>query len=181
LPGEKKERRLRDAAEEGRKAAGWSTMIVVGVDGSPGSDAALRWALAEAKLRGVPLRAVNAYELPQLPVGGPLVGAPGVFASGATEEDLEPLRSAAVTQAERIIEDALERMGPATDRIETESAAVEGPAAETLIAAARDAELLVVGSRGHGGFVGLLLGSVSQKVVHHQPCPVVILPPPEER
>jgi nucleotide-binding universal stress UspA family protein len=157
-------------------------MIVVGVDGSPGSDAALRWALAEARLRGVPLRAVNAYEVPQLPISGPLVGAPGVFASGATEDDVERLRSASVSEAERILEDALARMGrEATDGIEIESAAVEGPAAQALIDSARGADLLVLGSRGHGGFVGLLLGSVSQKAVQHPPCPVVILPPPEEQ
>jgi nucleotide-binding universal stress UspA family protein len=157
-------------------------MIVVGIDGSRGSDAALRWALAEAKLRGVPLRAIAAYELPQPPVNGPLVGAPGVFASTAAEADLDELRSAAVSQAERTAEDAVERLGAAaTAGIEIESAAVEGPAAEALIEAAQDAELLVVGSRGHGGFVGILLGSVSQKVVQHPPCPVVILPAPEER
>jgi nucleotide-binding universal stress UspA family protein len=156
-------------------------MIVVGVDGSPGSDAALRWALAEAKLRGVALRAVHTYELPQPPMSGPLVGAPGVFASSADEEDLVELRSATVSQAERIAEDAVERLGAgATAGVEIESAAVEGPAAETLISAARDAELLVVGSRGHGGLVGFVLGSVSRKVVHHAPCPVVIIPHPEE-
>jgi nucleotide-binding universal stress UspA family protein len=156
-------------------------MIVVGVDGSAGSDAALRWALAEAKLRGVPLRAVSAYEVPQLLAEGPLVGAPGVFASGATEEELERLRSASVAQAERIVEDALARMGAEVDGVEIDSAAVEGPPAQALMESARGAEVLVVGSRGHGGFVGLLLGSVSHKVVHHPPCPVVIVPSPEER
>jgi nucleotide-binding universal stress UspA family protein len=67
----------------------------------------------------------------------------------------------------------------ATDGIELEADAVEGPPADTLIAAGRDAELLVVGSRGRGGFAGLLLGSVSQQCAQHAPCPVVILPPPD--
>jgi nucleotide-binding universal stress UspA family protein len=157
-------------------------VIVVGVDGSLGSDAALRWALAEAKLRGVGLRVVMAYQVPQLALGGPVVGAPGVFPSAVAGEDLERLRSASTAGAERVIDEALARMGAdASEGIEIESAAVEGLPAETLIGAARGAELLVVGSRGHGGFVGLLLGSVSQQCAQHPPCPVVIVPHPEER
>jgi nucleotide-binding universal stress UspA family protein len=157
-------------------------VIVVGVDGSPGSDAALRWALAEAKLRGVTLRAVTVYEPPQLPLAGPLAGAPGALAPPAgTEEDVERMRLALATTAQRVLDDALARMGDeARAGVTIESAAVEGSAAETLIDAGRGAELLVLGSRGRGGFVGLLLGSVSQQSAQHPPCPVVILPPPED-
>jgi nucleotide-binding universal stress UspA family protein len=155
-------------------------VIVVGVDGSPGSDAALRWALAEAKLRGVGLRVVTAYQVPQLALGGPVVGAPGVFPTAVSEDDLGRLRSASTAEAERVVDDALARIGTnASEAVEIESGAVEGPPAETLIEAARGAELLALGSRGHGGFVGLLLGSVSQQCAQHPPCPVVIVPHPE--
>jgi nucleotide-binding universal stress UspA family protein len=164
--------------EQGRR----SNVIVVGVDGSSGSDAALRWALAEAKLRGVGLRVVRAYQVPQLALAGPVVGAPGVFPSAVADEELERLRSASRAEAERVVDEALARTGAdASEAIEIESAAVEGPPAETLIEVARGAELLVVGSRGHGGFVGLLLGSVSQQCAQHPPCPLVIVPHPEER
>jgi nucleotide-binding universal stress UspA family protein len=60
---------------------------------------------------------------------------------------------------------------------EVERSAVHGPPAEVLLEAARGAAELVVGTRGHGGFVGLLLGSVSQQCAHHAPCPIVIVPP----
>jgi nucleotide-binding universal stress UspA family protein len=155
-------------------------MIVVGVDGSPGSQVALRWALAEARLRAVGLRVVMAYQIPQLAVGGPFVGAPGVFSSTTLEEDIERLRSESAADARRVLEEVLARARTdVTDGIEVEADAVDGPPADTLIAAGRDAELLVVGSRGRGGFAGLLLGSVSQQCAQHPPCPVVILPPPE--
>ena len=69
--------------------------------------------------------------------------------------------------------------GPEAGPAEIERAAVAGPPAQTLIESAPGAELLVVGSRGRGGFLGLLLGSVSQQCAQHPPCPVVILPPPD--
>ena len=157
-------------------------MIVVGVDGSEPSDKALRWALAEAKLRGVSVRVVSVFEPVHVPAAAPLAGGAGVFAPSGLEEDVERLRSASAAAAERVLSDALERMGDAaTADIEIESDAVEGSPAEALIDAGRSAELLVLGSRGRGGFVGLLLGSVSQQCAQHPPCPVVILPPPEER
>jgi nucleotide-binding universal stress UspA family protein len=156
-------------------------MIVVGVDGSPGSDEALHWALTEARLRGVPVRAVCVYELPPVSAATPLAGGAGVFAPVGTEEEVERLRSASAAAAERVLDDALTRMGEAATGIQIESEAVEGSPAATLIDAGRNAELLVLGSRGRGGFMGLLLGSVSQQCAQHPPCPVVILPPPGER
>jgi nucleotide-binding universal stress UspA family protein len=157
-------------------------MIVVGVDGSPGSDGALRWALAEARLRRVPVRVVNVYEPPQLAAIGPPTGAAGVLVPPAPEEELERLRAAARTTSQRVLDDAIERMGgDAKAGVEIERAVLEGSPAATLIDAGRSAELLVLGSRGRGGFVGLLLGSVSHQLAQHPPCPVVILPPPEER
>jgi nucleotide-binding universal stress UspA family protein len=155
-------------------------MIVVGVDGSPGSDAALRWALAEAKLRAVPVRAVNAYESPPLLADGIAMGAPSVLASAASSEDVQRLTSVSEAKARRVLDEALARADAQRNGVEVEAEAVEGSPAETLIRAGRDAELLIVGSRGRGGFAGLLLGSVSQQCAQHPPCPVVILPPAEE-
>jgi nucleotide-binding universal stress UspA family protein len=155
--------------------------IVVGVDGSPGSAAALRWGLAEARLRAMPLRIVHAYQTPQLSVGDIGVGGPGVAFPAAGADDTERLRAAAEAAGRRIIEQTLERVDDqATEGVDVKQELIQGPAASVLIEAARDADLLVVGSRGHGGFVGLLLGSVSQQVAQHPPCPVVILPPAEE-
>lgn len=155
-------------------------LIVVGVDGSPGSDVALRWALEEAKLRSVRVRAVNAYQPPQLALNGVAMGAPGVLTWAGSGEDVERLRSASEAGARRVLDEALARAGADADGVEVEPEALEGPPADTLIRAGRGAELLVVGSRGRGGFAGLLLGSVSQQCAQHPPCPVVILPPPED-
>ena len=156
--------------------------IVVGVDGSDGSVAALRWALDEARLRGSSVRVVHAYRSPQFPLTEPQLGvAGGMGVPVMVDEGAEELRRAIETQAQGVIDESVRRAGgDAVDALEIERAAVEGPAAQTLIESARGAELLVVGSRGHGGFVGLLLGSVSQQCAQHPPCPVVILPPPDE-
>jgi nucleotide-binding universal stress UspA family protein len=156
--------------------------IVVGVDGSVGSDAALRWALAEARLRGAKLRVVNAYQAPQLPLSNAGLGAAaGMAVPAMLAENGEKLRQAVETEARNLIAGALQRAGDdAVNGLEIERVAVEGAAARTLIESARGADLLVVGSRGHGGFLGLVLGSVSQQCAQHPPCPLVILPPPEE-
>jgi nucleotide-binding universal stress UspA family protein len=152
--------------------------IVAGVDGSEGSVAALRWALAEARLRGSRVRVVHAYRSPLVPLADADLGVAGMGVPVMVAEGAEELRRALEAQARQVIDESVQRAG-AVERVEIERAAIEGPAAQTLIEAARGAELLVVGSRGRGGFVGLLLGSVSQQVAQHPPCPVVILPPPE--
>jgi nucleotide-binding universal stress UspA family protein len=139
--------------------------IVVGVDGSDASKAALRWALAEAKLRGDSVLAVHAWQVPVLPVD---VGPPPVPALD-TVTMLPDLERNARALVERVVEEVAADAG-----VEVETVAIEGAPATVLIDAARDAELLVVGSRGHGGFLGLLLGSVSMQVALHAPCPVVI-------
>jgi nucleotide-binding universal stress UspA family protein len=155
--------------------------IVVGVDGSEGSLAALRWALAEARLRGSSVRVVHAYHSPPLPVSEAGVAAAGGIGIPAVFTDnWDQIHQAAESEARNLIEHALrEADADSFEGLEIERSAVEGPAARTLITEANGAELLVVGSRGRGGFVGLLLGSVSQQVALHPPCPVVILPPPE--
>jgi nucleotide-binding universal stress UspA family protein len=135
----------------------------------------------EARLRKSRVRVVHAYQPPRVRVpeaGGAAGFVPPVVFS---PEDIDRIESAAQAEAEGIIESALGRIGrkPA-EGVEIERVPIVGGAAQTLIEAGRDGELLVLGSRGHGGFVGLLLGSVSQQCAQHPPCPVVILPPPEE-
>ena len=138
--------------------------IAVGVDGSDESVEACAWALGEARLRGVPLRVVHAWQY--LPVvAEPLAALPPM--------PVDELVASAHKVAEQVVERATDGAAPGVD---VEYRIVEGPAAAAVIDAARDAGLLVVGSRGRGGFAGLLLGSVSQQVVHHAPCPVVVLP-----
>lgn len=140
-------------------------MIVVGVDGSDASKEALRWALEESRLRRSGLQAVYAWLRPQ--IGGRVYIPPELL-------DREQLRKTAQEQlAANVAEVAGENPG-----VELEPIVGEGPAAKVLTRAAEDAELLVVGSRGHGGFAGLLLGSVSHQCAQHAPCPVVIVRKP---
>jgi nucleotide-binding universal stress UspA family protein len=139
--------------------------IVVGVDGSDASKEALRWAVGEAKLRGAKVVAVHAWQVPVLPID---VGPPPVPAL-----DLVDLLPEFERTAQRLVESVVEEVAGGAD-VDVEPVATEGPAVTALIEAARDAELLVVGSRGHGGFLGLTIGSVSLQVAQHAPCPVVI-------
>ncbi|GAA5189695.1 universal stress protein [Arthrobacter gyeryongensis] len=143
--------------------------IVVGVDGSDGSLAAVHWAVGEARLRGAGLHLVMAWQYPRY-FGGPDVWGLGMDPSG---DSGTILAGAADTEITRLGKEAGEGQSVA---ITWE--AVEGHPAEVLVRAGRDAAMLVVGSRGHGGFVGALLGSVSQHVVAHARCPVVLIPDP---
>lgn len=146
--------------------------IVVGVDGSPGGNAALRFALEEARLRGAVLHAIHAWVMPLYE------GVPGPFVVGlppgpALEEVREELERTASAVLDRALAEAVPAGG-----VEVRREVVEGAPARVLLDAARDAELLVVGSRGRGGFVGLLLGSVGAHCARHSPCPVAIVKPP---
>jgi nucleotide-binding universal stress UspA family protein len=133
--------------------------IVVGVDGSETSRRALAWASQEATLRQAHLTVLTVHENPE----GHWTGNPLYYReSGPAQE-----------RAEAAAEDALTRGGY---RGHASVRAVAGLAAEQLIEASRDADLLVVGSRGEGGFARLLMGSVSTQVVHHALCPVVVIP-----
>lgn len=139
--------------------------IVVGVDGSPGSLVALRWAAEEARVHGAKLRAVaswHASAVSSLPAWG--VAEPPEVAIEALRDGLTETLAA---------EGVGGQGGP-----EVEGVVVEGHPAGALLEAAEGADLLVVGTRGHGGFAGLVLGSVSQHVVSHATCPVVVVPPP---
>jgi nucleotide-binding universal stress UspA family protein len=140
--------------------------IVVGVDGSEHAAAALRWAQAEALIRGAPLVAVHAWTwVPPPPLGAPDLLAVPV---GDVAGDLEVEEAA----AGRVLDDALAGADPA---LTIERRLVEGDPAEALLGEAGSDDLLVVGSRGHGGIKTALLGSVSNHVIQHAPCPVVVV------
>jgi nucleotide-binding universal stress UspA family protein len=141
--------------------------IVVGVDGSTGSLEALRFALAEARLRGASVLAVHVPHV----VVAPVVGAPA-FVIGDLPELLQSVEESAAT----ILQDALAEVAADAEGVEVDTLVAKGSVAHELVEAAEAADLLVVGSRGHGGFAGLLLGSVSQQCAHHAGCPVVIVP-----
>lgn len=139
--------------------------IVVGVDGSPGSKRALDWALAEARQRSATLEVVYAYSLPETLY-------PYYLELREAVPDTEGLES----EAERLVDELL--AGADVDDVTIERVVeADGHPARVLVDRAKDdGDLLVVGSRGRGGFTGLLLGSVSQLVAHHSRCPVVVVP-----
>jgi nucleotide-binding universal stress UspA family protein len=137
--------------------------IIVGVDGSDGSRTALRWAARTAAATGAGIRAVGAWQYPAraaIPGGSPRLPAPEEM----DEQICDDLRA--------VVRDEL---GADAERVEIEAG--RGPAASALLGAAAraEADMLVLGARGLGGFAGLLLGSVSQECVEHSPCPVVVL------
>lgn len=137
-------------------------MIVVGVDPSAGARGALRFALEEAQLRRVTLRAIHAWQFTYVGIEGSLP---------VPNDEFHAFRAA----AEAALDAALVEAIPDPGDVEIETIVVEGVPAAVLVEASRGADLLVVGSRGHGGFAQLLLGSVSQQCAHHAPCPVVIV------
>jgi nucleotide-binding universal stress UspA family protein len=141
----------------------------VGVDGSDQARRALAWALDEARLRQFAVTAVHAYTIPPV-----LLSAPGPLAPPVPPDP--ELAQRLHESAERLLERELDEAN--TEGVEVESRVVSGPAAEALLQAGRDADLLVVGTRGLGGFKELLLGSVSSQVTNHAPCPVVVVPGP---
>jgi nucleotide-binding universal stress UspA family protein len=142
--------------------------VVVGVDFSPLSAVALRWAAEEAALRGDRLEVVHGWQVTTEP--RPEDAEPGAV------PPLEAYARAATRRVERFVHDVLGR-GPGPDLT---VAAVHHPAAAALVRAARGADLLVVGSRGHGSVSALLLGSVSNECVRLAPCPVVVVRPVQD-
>lgn len=157
------------------------TRIIVGVDASESSENALRWALQEADLRQVErVVIVHAYRPPEIRNDAAYTDA--FLDAGAMQrrtesdrarrdEDETHVRQAAERLLERLLSDA--RTG--SDGPDIELLAVPDGPAKALIDLSRDADLLVVGSRGRGGFKGLLLGSVSQQCLQHSHCPVVVV------
>jgi nucleotide-binding universal stress UspA family protein len=134
--------------------------IVVGVDGSEPSKAALRWAVPIAEASGARIEAVIAWDYPST-FPGP------VYVDWRPDID-----------AEKMVQDTLDEVFGSQRPPELKAVVRRGPARNVLLDASAGAEMLVVGSRGHGGFVGLLLGSVSAACAEHAHCPVVIVHAP---
>lgn len=132
-------------------------VVVVGVDGSPNSAAALRWAARYATLRGAELHAVIAWE--------------NVLGFGFAPISAQALEQEAQQVLERTVNKVLGKEHP----LEVVPMVIRGNPTEVLVEAAHDAELLVVGDRGYGGFAGLLLGSVGENCVRQARCSVVVV------
>jgi nucleotide-binding universal stress UspA family protein len=134
-----------------------TAQIVVGIDGSPASDAALRWACDEAALRGTDVLALHVvvvpYELPRVPIDDP-------------QTELE-------RNGKQVLDDAVARIQP--DGVSIETRLLEGSPAELLVEMSEGAELVVVGTRAHGRLASFVVGSVSSTVLHHAQCPVVVV------
>ena len=139
--------------------------ITVGVDGSEHARRALEWAVREAGLRGAALTVLAVHQV----AGNHWTGDPELYPAD------QPVTEAMRRAAEEAVQKAVSQVGepgPASVTVR----AVSGLAAHELVAASASADLVVVGSRGGGGFARLLLGSVSSQVVSHAECPVVVIP-----
>ena len=134
--------------------------IIVGVDGSESSKDALRWAKAQADLTGAELVAVSAWSYP--------VASYPTLAGYVPMNDALDLESETRAALRTVVKETLGET-PVTLLVG------EGHPANVLVDAANDASLVVLGTRGHGGFIGALIGSVSQHVVAHAACPVVVV------
>lgn len=134
--------------------------FVVGVDGSPQSAGAVDFAFEEAALRGAALRALYVWHPPRL---------------GVLDED------AAVRECHRLLSETVTACADAHPEVELHHEVVRGHPVQVLTEASEDTFGLVVGTRGHGGFAGMLLGSVSQGVLHHAHCPVITVPYAHDR
>jgi nucleotide-binding universal stress UspA family protein len=137
-----------------------SGSIVVGVDGSSCSEEALRWAIGQARLTGRPVEAVISWSVPV-----------DLGVTAAAVHDWEG-------DAAGLLQSTVEEVVTAPDADRVSQRVVMGHPAKVLLDAAEGAALLVVGSRGRGGFRGMLLGSVSQHVIARAPCPVVVVREP---
>lgn len=132
--------------------------IVVGVDGSPSSNVALRWAVRQARLTGARVEAVTAWQFPTY-----------------YGWDLLPDSADVESTARSMLEEAIAGVTTLAPGVKIQPTVRQGNPAQVLLDDAKGAELLVVGSRGHGGFTEALLGSVGQHCVHHATCPVVVI------
>lgn len=156
--------------------------ILVGVDGSEASSRALSWALDEARRRDdASLVVVHAYAPPQSrrPYAYADAYMPADVLQRLIDEDRqwhEEQEQAAHRHAEALVEEMVDRLGAESPDVAIRRLLVAREPAEMLVEMSDDADLLVLGTRGRGGFKGLLLGSVSQQCIQHARCPVVVVP-----
>jgi nucleotide-binding universal stress UspA family protein len=145
--------------------------IVVGVDGSEASLAALRWAADEARLRGAKVVALHAWAfVPAAPIGDPgMIAIPAGDLAGQLEAETEAARAQ--------LGDAVAAVLGAEPDVGVEQRLVEAEAGDALVAESEGADLVVVGSHGRSGLRAAILGSVSRHVVDHSRCPVVVVRP----
>jgi nucleotide-binding universal stress UspA family protein len=143
--------------------------IIVGIDGSDQSRHALEWAVREAAVRQAPLTVLTV----QQPASTGYWGA-GAFPYPYPYD--QDLAKQALKMAQEETDSTLEKASPGFRPPSVTVQAITGLPAETLLHAAEGADMLVVGTRGSGGFERLLLGSVSTQVIHHASCPVVVIP-----
>jgi nucleotide-binding universal stress UspA family protein len=132
-------------------------LIIVGVDGSDESEAALEWAVEDARRRNARVRVVTGFDFPWTSIIVPTFN----------EVDYE-------REAQALLDRTLETFRASHPDVELDSLLVPGRPAVALVEAARHADLLVVGGHGHGRLQGMHLGSVATYCVHHAPCPVVV-------
>jgi len=138
--------------------------IVVGIDGSEHSRRALRWALRQARLSGASVDMVTAWRYPAS-YGLAVIGAdPGL--------ELE---------ARTMLTNELTAVGEEASGVEVRELVGEGPPVQVLLESAKGADLLIIGSRGRGGFASAVLGSVSLACVLHAPCPVLVFRGDEDK
>jgi nucleotide-binding universal stress UspA family protein len=139
--------------------------VIVGIDGSHHSTRALEWALREAAIQHLPLTVLTVHSVPASPwTGNPVL-------AERDADDQEKMLKA----AEELTHKVMSQLGEARpDSVTVRS--ISGFPAQELIEESKDADLVVVGSRGAGGFAALMIGSVSSQVVGHAHCPVVVVP-----
>jgi len=142
--------------------------ILVGVDGSGNSTKALEWAVREAAIRKVPLTALTVRQ--------PVVGYGGYPGVVPFYDDSDKLTADAKQAAQLQVDKVLAELSGTVDVPVVDVRAINGIAAEELLNAAVGADMLVLGSRGAGGFTRLLMGSVATQVTHHAHCPIVVIP-----
>ena len=139
--------------------------IIVGTDGSDHSRRALEWAAREAGIRHVPLTVLTVHQT-----------AVGYFGGEVSYPGDQALADKAREAARRETDEVLDRLAGGQAPAQVTVLAVSGLPAKEILNAAADADMVVVGSRGAGGFKKLLMGSVSSQVTHHAHCPVVVIP-----
>jgi nucleotide-binding universal stress UspA family protein len=141
--------------------------ILVGVDGSEHSRRALEWAMRQAATQGVPLTVMTVHPPPVRAAAEVLWALPDL-----PDRSFDP--EVARMGVKQFVEKVANDIGQAVPEVTV--TVVTGDPAEELVRASQDADMLVVGSRGSGGFARLLLGSVSSKVMHHSACPTTVVP-----